>query len=528
MPLRLWDEEQSDESSSPGSPSSDQSNSSKSDTCASSKDSSSFKVQVQSTSSESQRSDSEKSSASSSTDEQKQMEKKLKGQQQTAKARAACIAARARRRMAKNAVLDLPPHPASSYREHVRSNNTLTQPAQSHVNVRKRTRLLASYLKAWATAIMNCLRSYSGDLPQNATVTHALTTCVVDDTNVRLASPIPDVPQWKMSRVLSIMQLVQNMFVYFCPNAQGDQGSEMHYPYHTFPVHTPFACLAKTDKVGLAAEFRSRLISFLGAVPDRFRSVGLPAELLQDVPIQALCICFDSLVTNLAVLKKFRSSICSEHDKMKQQQQQQTTQPGEASSGRLQKMYPLVYFCCAIHQLALARKPLLLGIPQFWSSITRLTHLFEVHSFRVHLRGAIVAVICSSFSYIPVATLPAQAEEWKEIRRECCGMVTDQATGYNKKRLELHQQLLKYDNGDIEEPTFTHFCTGSCCTGETHEEKAAFAQLQIVRYYLLLFSFGCPVPLLYRWKHAHRALRYCREPRICYVMCHVSVCSSCI
>lgn len=520
MPLLDWlrREAQPHESGSPSSDSSDShspSSSSKSPTSRSSKDSDSIKVQSEH--SESQRSDSEESSSCAShaavpfaenAEQLQQMEKKMKGQQRTAKARAAAIAAKARRRMAKNAVLNLPDHPASSYREHVRSNNVLTQPGQPPINHRRRVRLLVSYLKAWASAIVNCLRGCSGDLPQGATPTHALVTCVVDDTNVRLSSVVPDVAQWKMSRVLSIMQLVQNMFVYFSPNA-----GEKHCPYHTFPVHTPFACLSKTDRAGLGAEFRSRLISFLGIVPDRFQTLGLPAEMLQDIPVQALCVCFDSLVTNLAVLKQFRNAICKKHAQIQQQKLKHATEEGEASGGHLHNMYPLVYFCCAVHQLALARKPLLLGIPQFWSSITRLTHLFEVHSFRVHLRAAIVAVICNSFSYIPVATLPDQADEWKEIRRECCGMVTDQATGFNKKRLELHQQLMRYDNGDTELPTFTHFCVGSCCTGETHDEKATFARLQVIRYYLLLFSFGCPVPLLYRWKHAHRALRFCRESR---------------
>ena len=121
------------------------------------------------------------------------------------------------------------------------------------------------------------------------------------------------------------------------------------------------------------------------------------------------------------------------------------------------KVYPLIAFCCTIHQLALARKPLLIGFPQFWSSIVRLSHLFEVHSFRIHLRTALLDVICQSFRYIQVCQLPAEAGQWLRYRKKCIGVITDQQTGFNKKRLELHLQLMRYDNGNIENSGFTHF-----------------------------------------------------------------------
>lgn len=411
--------------------------------------SSSSRFQCQSGSS----SDSGSSSHSSSDDcaELREMQARERRQARTAKARAAAISAKATRRLARQAVLALPEHPAGQYRDDVKSNNSLIQ---GWSNQRRRVRLLMSYLKAWALAMVN-VATQTGDR-----ISHVLTTCVCDDTNMRLSSGVPDLPQWKMSRVISVMNLVQNVIIY--------QGSGSKYKGYS--VHTPLSCLAKSDKVGLGAEFCSRLFLFLGKLSRRFQLLNMPGDLMSNVQIQALCLCFDSLVTNLAVLKQFRLAVCDHHRNLKTSAS--ANDEGAGESPHLDKIFPLIHFCCAIHQLALARKPLLHGFPQFWSAITRLTHLFEVHSFRVHFRAALVEVICNGFRYIPVCSLPEESAEWRQFRQESCGIITDQNTGYNKKRVELHQQLGTYDNGDIESQHFTHYCIGNCCSGDTHAEKA--------------------------------------------------------
>lgn len=401
----------------------------------------------------------------------------------TAKARAAAIVSKTMRRMARHAVHQYPSHPANEYRQDITSRNALIQPG---ANRARRCRLLCSYMKSWGPAITQAVRRRQ----RSSRVTHCLTTSIVDDTNMKLSSVVPGV-QWKMSRIVSVMNNCQSFILGYTE----DQGGDVVQRHDHFPIATPPAILPKTDRDGLCAEFVSRLFAFLGAICSRFHIWGVPQDLISGIQIQAVGLCFDSLATNLAVLKQFRLATWRKH------QDQDTCD----------KVFPLIACCCLIHQLCLARKPLIQGFANVYTTILRLSHLFEVHSFRVHFRSALLHVLCNSFVYVAVPELPAEASSWKEFRRHCCSMITDQLTGYNKKRFQLHGELMLYDNSDCESPTITHYCIGSCCKGDSPEAKSQYARLQICRLYLLLFSFGYPVPLQYRWLHVHRALRYSRD-----------------
>ena len=157
-----------------------------------------------------------------------------------------------------------------------------------------------------------------------------------------------------------------------------------------FKIHTPMVCLPKADADAIANEFVTRLLMFLGCVPHshRFQQFGLAAKLAKEVTIQTVCCCFDSLVTNLARLKGVRIAV---HKKQK-------------ATGHT-TIYPFG-IQCQIHQLALTRKPLR-GFVGFWSSIVRLAHLFEIHSFRAEFRSALLQIIAESFSFIPCAQVPS-------------------------------------------------------------------------------------------------------------------------
>lgn len=167
-------------------------------------------------------------------------------------------------------------------------------------------------------------------------------------------------------------------------------------------------------------------------------------------------------------------------------------------------IYPLFPQCCALHQLSLARSPLLLGFNSYWTSVVRLSHLYENQLFRKQFEGALVHIICQSFVYVPVVELPTEHQTWRERRKQ----VFEQAWSSRKaasRRTRLHRNLATWDNSDIREDTVKHWCLGTCCTGRNMQEKEKFCLLQIIKHYLLLFRNGFPVPLLYRWVHAQRA-----------------------
>ena len=393
----------------------------------------------------------------------------------TSKARAAAIAGKAARRLAKHAILDFPEHPAQDFRDDVKGTNTLMGPGAHRP---RRLRLLVSYLKAWGCQLANFVQSRAVGANR---VSHCLTTSIVDDCNMRLSAPPPGVHQWVVSRVTAVMNNCQTLIF---GGLDGD--------YRAFPVYTPLVCLPRSDCRTLCQEFIGRLLAFLGEVPKRFHQFFIPSNLTENIPIQALAMCSDALATNAAVVKEIRTAVHAKHQ----------------ANGSSKVVFPFLAVFCAIHQLALARKSIVYGFSNFWSSITRLSHLFEVHTFRCQFRAALVQEICESFLYVAVSQLPPEAKEWEHHRKECIGLMS--TSSFRKKRVELHRELMDFDNGNIEDPKFVHYCIGSCCEGMSHEQKSQHALLQICRYYAVLFTYGCSVPLLYRWKHAHEAMKFVR------------------
>lgn len=413
-------------------------------------------------------------------------------QQRTAKARAASIAAFARRRLAKQTGIDTRKrHAAESYRKDVQPTSDINKPGGPHSSRQRRLRLLFSYLKSWRKGVM----SFFDQLPKNKEVHHTLTCSIADDTNMRLASVV--LREWKLSRTVSVMNQIQTLTCSY-----GAVDSPEPRSHKTFWVHTPLVSLPKTDQQTLCAEMGSRLMFFLGEVSSRFAAFGIAASAATSARIQGFSLCMDSLVTNVAVLKHFRTAVHGKHLE------------SQRLESRDRIVFPMLGVFCLLHQLALSRKVLLTGFSGFFSSVVRLAHLMEVESFRIQFRKALVAVIYDSYQYAPVAEKPPAYRQWLAQRNEICGLMTDRSGRWNRKRLSLHRSAALWDNGNPEGDHFTHWCEGDCCEGTTHEQKAQYSLLKIRKFFTLLFSFGYPVPLLYRWVHAHRALQFVREP--CY------------
>lgn len=78
------------------------------------------------------------------------------------------------------------------------------------------------------------------------------------------------------------------------------------------------------------------------------------------------------------------------------------------------KVYPLLSNRCGLHQLAITRKHFTVHFPGFWRTIVRLGHLFEVRTFRLHVKNAILQVVMANFEHIRVSQLPADLVTWKQ------------------------------------------------------------------------------------------------------------------
>lgn len=416
--------------------------------------------------------------------------KSLKNKVKTFKARAAALVGKARRRLARNAVVKPPEHRAEAFRDDVKHDSSLHRPGSNSTYDRnRRLRLLISFLKMWASRLMSFVNHANADSKRR--IHHTISSTIVDDTNMRLSTVAPDVSAWKSSRVTPVMNAVQTFTLCYTDENPAEPAIGADRCQHkTYTVHTPMAALARSDQNTLFCELTSRLVLFLGAVSERFERIGVAASFAKDIPIQVSTLCFDSLITNIAMLKQIRSRVHQKH-----------------SMDGHRQIFPFFTVKCVIHQLALSRRCLLFGFDKFWSMLVRLAHLMEVSSFRTQFRRAVLAVACQSFSYIPVAELPRACQDWKHRRNELTGVLS----GSSKKRLEIHQELSRWDNGNPDSDSIPHYCLGHCCQGGSHDSKSRFAMVQIAKRFSLLFSFGYPVPLAYRWVHAARALQFVRE-----------------
>ena len=61
-----------------------------------------------------------------------------------------------------------------------------------------------------------------------------------------------------------------------------------------------------------------------------------------------------------------------------------------------------VRFRCCNHQLCLVRRPMVLSLENYWTTVVRLAHLFETHSFRRSLASALIAVLQRDGGFVRV------------------------------------------------------------------------------------------------------------------------------
>ena len=420
------------------------------------------------------------SSDESSEEEQAEAIAAFRRRARTEKARIAALLARERRRQGAEPHAKTPLHPASSYLPHLQPRPEINKPGnhQKHLRLR-RMRVVFSWFKAWCASIAHFLQGIHGG--------HSLVINVVDDSNCVLSQLVEGAPQWRKSRVVTVMNQVQTVVIQY-----SSSGEPCHQSYL---VHAPLVCVDKANAPTLGAELRSWLLSFLGKVGWRFQEFGIHVDAFAHFPIQGTLLCWDSLKTNLAVLRRLRAMVHMKHVK-----------------DGYQTLYPLLGVVCLLHQCSLLRKPVLYHFPGFWSSVVRLAHLWEVGTFKQQFRAALLRTICVNFRVVHCSALPDAAKQWRHKRNQLCGLYSNDPN-YSRKRRLLHMQLLLHDNGDPEGTNWVHYCTGRCCLGTTTAEKEHFAMLQVCKYMTLLFGYGFAVPLLYRWVHAAPALMWCKEPR---------------
>ena len=446
------------------------------------------------------------SSSQSHSDKAAELEK-YRRRQQTEKARAAALLSRQRKKLEKEKESQHEPDPVAQFqRTYFASklarkgwwspfeDGSVLQPS-----VERRRRAvwvyftnLASRLKAF---FLGQAESSDGEAehriePQRCDFSHVISVNVNDDTNIKLTPA-----QRKSRSVRSVMANIQHHIVF----RHGVPDSDMP---SWFLLHQPILVLQRAVASQMLHQFRSWCLHLAGQVGPRMLAWGIPGDIFKHVRRQTFIFVADALKANNTLFRQL-SKIMHYRAVERERQELQVRMPPDDVALQMH---------CNIHQVSLTRRALVLGFEGYWSSLVRLGHLFEAHSFRQRFATSLAKVVSDSFTYVECGEdLPPEAATWRQETIRCLRLHSDDGHAGLRgakvsKRMRNIWKHMEKDNGNPRAPSIVHWCTGqSCCPGGK-EEALAF----LIESFTRMFEYTC-VPLLYRWKHAAKANNFVRD-----------------
>ena len=293
------------------------------------------------------------------------------------------------------------------------------------------------------------------------------------------------------------------------PKSTDPMSESMPLESRLFSVHQPMVVLHRATAQHVFREFLSWVLSFCGVAGSRLTALGVPPDLYRHVKRHVLVFAGDA--------NKVNDSMFSQLTKVVHHWHQGSIVLDDGGPVPKDTFTVAFQVRCLIHQVCLTRKTLAMGIESYWSTLVRLGHLFESHTWRQKFYVSIAAIVRENYSYIRVAELPEITGEWKSKNVRELRLFSDTARKSGKigclnftpglsKRYRALIQILAKDNGDPNSAQFVHFCTGqTCCPNGSEEGLGA-----LVTGYISLFDH-MEVPLLYRWKHCSSANDFVRD-----------------
>ena len=344
---------------------------------------------------------------------------------------------------------------------------------------RGRRRAVWMYFTNFAEAVQQLFLgspAEDGAVRQPIEYTISINTC--DDTNIKLLSG-----QRGSAEIRSVMANIQHHVVVEQAPTQADASGAAEVPT-IFAVHQPIISLHRATADHLKEQLLSWQLSFGGLTGKRFHAWGVPPNLFKFVKHHVFVLVSDALKANDAIFRELA---------------QQTHAKSIGDKG--DPVTLVVHIHCGIHQISLTRRTLALGFDSYWSTLVRLGHLMESHSFRQRFSASLSKVVHDSFMFYRVGSLPAEVVVWKQKAIQRLRLAT--ALPSRLRHLIHH---MKKDNGDPCSDIICHYCIGEeCCPGGETE-----ALTYLINSFCRMFS-RMPVPLLYRWKHAPEANNFVRD-----------------
>ena len=297
-------------------------------------------------------------------------ERREKRRRQTEKARVASLVAKAKRKDESALSYMIPACATQTFAQRLQKEQLTPAHAASRAKVsaetshtgqkigRERGRCVKSFLDAMARAVMKLLGS--GDNPTDVPV-HVLNTVVSDDTSTRLKSQ-------DQTDLFTIMNTKQSLIVRY-----GDARTEcLHIP-------TPLQVLPSGKAGSIHAAFRAWLVVTGSGVGAKLLSLGCRQIAASQAHFRTLVLMGHSLRANDAAWQQETAVMRQERE--------------SADGGAVAHRTAGLRLRCSNHQLCLVRRPLVLSIPNYWTTLVRLGHLFETHSFKRAFAGAMISFL---------------------------------------------------------------------------------------------------------------------------------------
>ena len=239
---------------------------------------------------------------------------------------------------------------------------------------RNRARCVWSLLCCMATMLEHIL--LVGNSGRNR-IKCLVNTTVPDDTTTRLKGPGISSP----NTVYTIMNQIQSCIVKYDKELQGFDANG--HDWHCFAMPCPTLILNTPDAMNIHAAYTSHLIAGSNGVGQSLQRLGVPKDVpaFQQADWVIQVMCGDALEANSSAFHVERKVLV--YNRVKN---------GVCNRGALRLK-------CCNHQLGLIRKPVVLGVARFWSTLVRLAHLYECAGFRRRVAAAVVNLLSTPGSF---------------------------------------------------------------------------------------------------------------------------------
>ena len=199
---------------------------------------------------------------------------------------------------------------------------------------------------------------------------HVISCVVADDTNVRMAGPTGQ------NQIFTICDAVQSLHVR-TPVTGSQDGA-----WTSINIPTPALVLSAAKTADIHGAMTAFSIVSGQGIGKMMRSIGLESTPSPVSAFHTEIVVGDALKANDAAWRLERQLL----------KQRRLDEVDDACSRTL-----ALRVKCMVHQINLIRKPCVLAVPHYWSTLVRLGHMFEQASFRKAIAASLLRVLQESF-----------------------------------------------------------------------------------------------------------------------------------